>query len=305
MIAIIGILIAMLLPAVQAAREAARRSQCQNHLRQIALGMLNHHDTHQHFPVGGWGFNWAGESGRGFDLNQPGGWVYNVLPFVEQGPLHDLDRGLTGTARLDAGRDILQTPVSIFNCPSRRDAIAYPYTRTYDPYNTSHPTVTAQTDYAANAGDQPIQHSIGPPDYETIEQPGFSWPDFSSHTGIVYLRSHVRLAQLTDGTSNTYLVGEKYLNPDWYLKALSWGDDNSMYMGHDWDHTRWANPDYTPLQDVPGAHLPERFGSAHASGWNVAMCDGSVRMMSYSLPRVLHGRFGNRADGLPNWVDAP
>lgn len=96
-IAIIGILVALLLPAVQAARESSRRSQCQNQLKQQALACHNHADVHKHFPTGGWGWLWVGDPDRGFGVDQPGGWIFNVLPFLEQNDLHDRGRGLTGT----------------------------------------------------------------------------------------------------------------------------------------------------------------------------------------------------------------
>src|ERR1700688_2139403 len=82
-IAIIAILIALLLPAVQKIREAASRLQCANNLKQIGLGMHNCHDQIGHFPSGGWGWNWTCEPDRGFGANQPAGWVYSILPFVE------------------------------------------------------------------------------------------------------------------------------------------------------------------------------------------------------------------------------
>ena len=86
-IAIIGILVAMLLPAVQAARESARRQQCSNNLKQLTLAAFNHHHAARQFPTGGWGWWWVGDPDRGFSNRQPGGWIFNLMPFTEKARL--------------------------------------------------------------------------------------------------------------------------------------------------------------------------------------------------------------------------
>ena len=96
-IAIIAMLVTLLLPAVQAAREAARRTQCINNIRQLALGCLNHESAHSFMPSGGWGWSWVGDPDRGAGKEQPGGWGYAVLPFIEEGSLASRREGSPGT----------------------------------------------------------------------------------------------------------------------------------------------------------------------------------------------------------------
>src|SRR5689334_17782489 len=89
-IAIIGILVALLLPAVQAAREAARRAECLNHLKQIGIGFLNHESSKKILPGAGWSPWWVGDPLWGAGRNQPGGWMYQILPYIEEQALYDL-----------------------------------------------------------------------------------------------------------------------------------------------------------------------------------------------------------------------
>ncbi len=125
-IAIISILISLLLPAVQAAREAARRTQCVNNLKQLALGCLNHESAVKAFPTGGWLPLAMGHPDAGVGMQQPGGWLYNILPYIEQTSLYKEQAGQTGAPLQAAALSTAQTPLNVMYCPSRRPAQLYP-----------------------------------------------------------------------------------------------------------------------------------------------------------------------------------
>ena len=306
-ITIIGILISLLLPAVQAAREAARRIQCANHLKQIGLAALNHEQAHGFLPSCGWGWAWVGDPDRGFGDTQPGGWVYNILPFMEQEALHQLGAGkLESEKRADAGT-VCMTPIAAFNCPTRRRAKAFAcYTygnTTYHAVNADNVPGLARSDYAANGG--PVIHTFhGPSSATDGENPYWSgWPSWMrTERGVSYLRSEVTMGEVKDGASNTYFAGEKYLIPDHYETGVDGADNTSMYQGQDWDVQRWTQVGYPPHQDRPGVADWRAFGSAHSSGFQAVLCDGSVQMISYSIDEQVHRRLGDRRDGEP--IDA-
>ena len=218
-ITIIGILIALLLPAVQAAREAARRLQCQNNLKQLSLACMNHEQALGFFPTGGWIWWWAGDPDRGFDRRQPGGWTYTVLPYIEQQTLHDMSAGMTGAAKLTAMAQKFNSPLTVFYCPTRRGAILYP--NAFNCKNTDPVGASARTDYAANYGTYPAGGTVfNPASPAAVDAPGYKgWLNTANADGVIFATSTVRIADIGDGTSNTYLLGEKYLNPDHYLDS--------------------------------------------------------------------------------------
>ncbi len=299
-IAIIGILIGLLLPAVQSVREAARRIQCANHLKQMGLGALNHEEAHGFFPSCGWGWAWIGDPDRGFGETQPGGWIYNLLPFVEQDALHNLGMGKSDSEKRAFAGEVANTPIAMFNCPSRRRA--KPYTVYYSggsfhAYNADNVPGHARSDYGANGG--PVVHVFtGPSSVTDGENPNWSgWPGWMrTERGVSYLRSEVTMGDIKDGTTNTYFAAEKYMNPDHYETGVDGADNTSMYQGQDWDVQRWGNTVDLPYQDQSGVARWRSFGAAHANGFQAVFCDGSVRSLSFSIDGVTHQRLSDRAD---------
>jgi prepilin-type N-terminal cleavage/methylation domain-containing protein/prepilin-type processing-associated H-X9-DG protein len=330
-ITIIAILIALLLPAVQAAREAARRAQCSNNLKQLALGCLAHESLTGRYPTNGWGWAWTGDADRGTDWRQPGGWIYNILPQIDQQPLHDMGQGLgdaLATAKREANARRATVALSVFYCPTRRAPIVYPYIdweQANAEYDLMHDS--AHCDYAGNGGDyytdpdsptgaawSSIYTCGGPVNAAEVENPPgqmtanarTTFRNVANYaTGIFFCGSQVKAADVGDGTSNTYLIGEKYACPDAYFTSMDGADNGLALQGDNADISRWVawNPNnlLAPLQDTPGAYS-YAFGSAHSDGLNMAFCDGAVKMIFYAIDLQVHRRLGNRNDGLP--VDA-
>jgi prepilin-type N-terminal cleavage/methylation domain-containing protein/prepilin-type processing-associated H-X9-DG protein len=332
-IAIIGILVALLLPAIQAAREAARRSQCQNNLKQLGLACLNHEHTQKFFPSAGWGWNWTGDPDRGYGADQPGSWAYNILSYMEETSVRDAGRGITNqTSKELAMKAAVGTPIPAFNCPTRRPAMAFPFVhgsgRLAENLKEckSGNCVVTRSDYQVNAGNVNYSSNYGPNklndttyDWPYEPTPGFTGGADSKlpQSGISYQHSQVRIEQITDGTSETMMFGEKYKNPDHYLDGTASNDDQSMFVGHDQDMVGYtylqrksnkalpyidnANFYFGPVQDRPGydGGQPFRFGSAHPAGIHVVFCDGSVRSVAYDVSAKVFGLMGGRDDGVP------
>jgi prepilin-type N-terminal cleavage/methylation domain-containing protein len=335
-ITIIGILTSLLLPAVQSARESGRETQCKSNLRQLAQASLTSASTYGFYPGGGWGWGWFGEPSDssaglvqcGAGVGQPGGWIYNILPYVDQQNLHDLQAGKSGQALAAAAYSMLSTPLAILNCPSRRPLATYPtWITAANMYrdasmgnsNSLAPQTVAKTDYAANAGDNDDPNSqpnwastgsersynggTGPGSYTLGTGPA-ALNQFRTcaqlSNGVVYTGSMCSVDSVTDGISNTYLLGEKYLPPDDYTNGQDGGDNENAYMGWNEDIGRFAGrTDGYPKQDTPGLVDAgnNNFGSCHPDGFGMAMCDGSVRTIPYAIDLTVHANLANRHDG--------
>jgi prepilin-type N-terminal cleavage/methylation domain-containing protein len=325
-IAIIGVLVALLLPAVQAAREAARRNQCSNHLKQLGLGTLNLESAGGAFPSGGWGYTWTGDPDSGTGEKQPGGWGFGILQYMEAGSQFSVGKGLTPAQKKIALTQQLATPVPTFYCPSRRPA-ATSYGSTEPITNANLPPgyFFCKTDYAANGGSN--SPGDGAPDFSG--GPAFGclgqYPattgicNFGNYTsdnvnkffnGAVVPRFPVEIRQIEDGTSNTILYAEKFLNSQFYDNELGYttnscSDNNPAYNGYDWDNIRWTKTavpakaaPYTPKADdkVTDVGCSRRFGASHPSVFNAVYCDGSVHSLAYEIDGIEFQLLGMRSD---------
>jgi len=295
-ITIIGILVSLLLPAVQTARESARQTTCQNNLKQIGIAWRQHESKHGFFPSCGWGYAWVGDPDRGYHRDQPGGWCYNVLPYMEQETIHNIGAGLPDAQKRVALKSLKEQVVPGMICPSRRAVKAYPAVE--GSINSDPASVHAKTDYAANGGEY-VQTFYGPGSIQEGDTT-YQWPSWiDNHSGMTHLRSNVRTAHVRDGLSCTYMVGEKSLEPRYYETGNNGADNNSMYQGHDWDILRWGSASYPPDRDRPGVDCWQCFGSAHINGTYFVFGDGHVQLVRHGIDAETHRRLGNRADKAP------
>jgi prepilin-type N-terminal cleavage/methylation domain-containing protein len=260
-IAIIAILIGLLLPAVQKVREAAHGVSCRNHLKQFGLAFQNHHDQYGVFPSGGWDWFYPPTYINGAPAvgpRQQAGWGFQVLPFIEA-------ENVWRAGALAA----VGTPNKTFFCPARRDPQTVTYADEYTPSLTGTDVTHALCDYA-----------------------GSNWEG----TGAIRQYWPTRIADVTDGTSNTLLLSEKRMN----LADLGTEqpDDNEGYTDG-WDEDTIRSTNYQPARDFVGTSpdREHRFGSSHPAGVFAAFTDGSVHMLSYNIDATVFQRLGNRSDG--------
>nr|WRX36714.1 hypothetical protein [uncultured bacterium] len=275
-IAIIGVLVALLLPAIQAARESARRATCQSNLKNISLAVLNYESARGKFPVG----QQLGSAERW-------GWPVFVLNYLEQKSLYeqlDPHNQSLGEYLAKSNGDVSspaisgsQTPLEIFRCPT--DAAPALLSAEFRPYDGG-------TDNVPLGFEPPTSNYFGSKgfydNHGCNERAPFSLEDVCWNNGVLYGNSDVRIAQITDGTTNTFMIGER----DYRCFAGSWigarrgngsGLRGSYYvLGR---ASMKLNDPRTGAQDT----CTEGFSSQHVGGGYFAMCDGSVRFVDEEI----------------------
>ncbi len=299
-IAIIAILIGLLLPAVQKVREAAARTTCSNKMKQIALAMHTAHDSLTYFPSGAL-VPGATVSGQGcpkqsdVDTNNRAPWSVTVLPYIEQGALYAtfnldglFDINNQTVSRADAKNKVAQVvPMPSYQCPS-------------DPRAAG----SNRSNYLAVAGGGPA---------DACPCKGVSSSNFIMYTnGITYLNSRTKITDVTDGSSNTYLLAEsKYQVADRAGKESLWSggiylQENYRYYISMAGAVEGINKPYLAAGDYTGATqrtdepvIGRTFGSFHTGGCNVAFADGSIRFMPNTLDLATHQTLATISDGLP------
>ena len=296
-IAIIAILIALLLPAVQQAREAARRSSCRNNLKQIGLALQNHHDTYKHFPSAHQiGKDWSSSYKRqdppnGYDSTtgypQDGpyfSWMFRITPYLDQGLVFKQAKVCPDSScwpfwqYTSDGRCLNGIPLKIFQCPSdvRGDLII-------DYGNNQR---AALTSYLGINGLNQFQEAGG-------------------QNGMLFVNSGVRFADITDGSSNTLMVGERPPTQDliygwWFAGAgvsPNFGTSDVVLGIEERQSSPTSPPEFYRPGEIQNPNHQFHFWSLHAGGTFFLLGDGSVHFISYNVNRnvmrALASRNGN------------
>ncbi len=311
-IAIIATLVAILLPAVQQAREAARRSSCKNNLKQLGLGLHNYHDTYNTLPPGLINAR-SNDDGNGAGSSSYG-WAALSFAMIEQGALYDaLQVGTVSLAqRATAGDplarlDLLQTPLSVFRCPSDTGPLLNnkQWATIMNNANTNEQTGDAGTagssyvevalsNYVGNNGPIGGRRPNATTDGSHHVMMWYSGNPNSSPFGVFWLNSAVNFRDITDGLSNTILLGERaYELPNpvgttWECRAANpFGAGSNAGTTSGWDWYRRTGVAQLGTGQVglnsSVANCYRGFNSLHRGGAQFVLCDGSVRFISENI----------------------
>jgi type II secretory pathway pseudopilin PulG len=307
-IAIIGVLVGLLLPAIQAAREAARMTQCRNNVKQLAAAAHHHESVRRYFPGDGGEMPPTrvelGEERktRTFDTAPTGNWQLQTLRYMEQ---EQLARTLISAAAGEtiAPERLTQAVVAVvpgLYCPSRRAAEAYPL---WTEFEHIYGPVGARTDYAINGGSAA---SIDPPATDDTPSADDEADDAAEELedaiemsnitlgedGVWAFRLRIKPSSISDGTSHTYLIGEKAMDVLHYQTGKDVGDRSPIaglteHNGAANSYVRFAAR--TPAMDIENnCRACHNFGSAHFSGMNMSLADGSVQTLNYEMDLDVH-----------------
>jgi prepilin-type processing-associated H-X9-DG protein len=267
-IAIIGVLVALLLPAVQFARESARRSKCENNLKQIVLGLHNFESCYGYFP----------SAYEGSGTNPGWGWGSAILPFCEQKNLYEqaqVDKSVFGAGANPAMPTVhSEVKIPLYRCPS-------------DPAPDKNPIrlYHATSNYRAVAG--PVELRIFYADYD--------------YGGVLYQNSRTRMAKITDGTSNTLLIGECIFDEKTSKRAALWAGMTGMRVfPGDSGASIWVSDVMWSVDDVSAnvnGLAPQAFSSRHPGGAHFAYSDGSVRFFFQHGDKTIVKWAAGRDDG--------
>ena len=273
-IGIIAVLIGLLLPAVQKVRQAAARISCSNNLKQMGLAFHSFHDVFGALPLGGSGADPARAMNGTIPAvgkTQTWGWAYQILPYIEQ----------DGLWSNPADSVVQATPVKIYFCPGRRDPVVVNVNA------SGSKGLRAQIDYAACYGSDKTNGKDGLTGKNT--------------------QKPIALADIPDGTSNTLLVGERFLAPSWYQAPA--GPESDVYRG---GYTAGfiststvRSGAFQPTQDRPYKGVADLvcFGSAHPASFNAVFADGAVHRISYGVLPAIFLDACVRNDGNPFSLD--
>jgi len=303
-IAIIGVLVALLLPAVQAAREAARRSQCSNNLKQIGIGFQAFHSAHGHFAPGWTEDNRDDREDRGPNLS----WGFHLLPYIEQSPLYDqFDQNAQAASGTPGDNvieniDLLGTSVETYRCPTALS----PYTESIAGQGAFFPDIPEYgvSNYVGSASSCEVCQTGYLPDlnnglegsqpcFETNPNSPLPFPIAVTrvrHNGVVFRNSYTAIKRITDGSTNTFLVGERFfgelLDPgtgDTFFTQAFWAgipgpssNQLACFAGHLTAFVKYREQIKAPMIN---GHI-YGFNSYHPGGVQIVLCDGSVRFFS-------------------------
>jgi len=327
-IAIIGVLMSIALPAVMKVREAQNKALCANNLRQIGYACLSFHNSQGYFPTAGtvdfaapyYPTSSAGVPGAPtVGYKQDAGWAFQLLPLLDQELVWNgqsapfSGKTQTSTDRMVA---VLKDPFRIYICPSRRNLTLSTYTNASFPEQSDYSGilgkqfVVAPLDYAGcNGNAAPSGSPVVPANNGMIRSQLVSLnvpPKNSSGANPDYgtpIRAVVRQNDVTDGTSYTLMIGEKAANP---VRGQIKNEDDTGYAAGfnavNFNAIRFTSPSLLPLRDYEvSATLGTggAFGAIHPGTWNALMADGSVQQLTYTLDPTIFAAIGTIAGAEP------